>query len=315
MWHIHPAVQLKHALIAVLLGIAVAVGGAFLIVVDTADHQDQAEALDTEAAVDDASGDAAYAAEAEMDAEAAGTDGTPEVGTDASARETAQPRRQLIRTGSVVLEVEDFEATSDEITTLATDNGGFVAESNQDVRTYDNQSVTSGRIVVRVPDDEFRPVYEALQTYGEVEAASTSTEDVTDQLVDIEARLENLRAERNRLRALYDDANETRDVLAVQNELSRVQEEIERLEAQQRALEDRVSMSTIRVDLSEPVPDDDPREEPTDDAWYEIGVLEAMSTSFQGLLTAGRAAVVLGAYATPFLALGLPVIGALYRYR
>jgi chromosome segregation ATPase len=116
-------------------------------------------------------------------------------------------------------------------------------------------------------------------------------------LVDLEARLSNLRAERDRLRTLYERANTTEDVLAVQRELSEVQGEIERLEAQKRSLEQRVAYSTLTVELREPGPVRDyVREE-----WYDTPVLEAFLESVNGVLVVGRALVVAFAYALPYI--------------
>jgi hypothetical protein len=124
-------------------------------------------------------------------------------------------------------------------------------------------------------------------------------------LVDIEARLENLRAEREQLRALYERANTTEDVLAVQRELSDVQQEIERLEARQQSLQDQVAYSTLTVRLEEPRPTPG-RVAP--DRWYDTPVLSAFLESVDGAVVALRAAVVGFAFALPYLVVfGIPL--------
>jgi len=74
---------------------------------------------------------------------------------------------------------------------------------------------------------------------------------VTRRVADLEARLKSLNAERDRLRELYEQANTTEDVLAVQRELADVQREIETTEAQLRTLENQVAYSTVTVDFRE----------------------------------------------------------------
>jgi hypothetical protein len=133
-------------------------------------------------------------------------------------------------------------------------------------------------------------------------------------VVDLQARLENLRAERDRLRTLYERANTTEDVLAVEERLSDVQTEIERTEAGLQNLERQVAYSTITVHLSEPRPD-----RPAPDQWYDTPVIAAFLESVEGVGVALRALVVAGAYAAPYLLVFLtPFVlagGLLYRYR
>ncbi|MEF8779935.1 MAG: DUF4349 domain-containing protein [Haloferacaceae archaeon] len=224
------------------------------------------------------------------------------------------PGRQLIFTGRVELEVESYEAADGEVRAIVERRGGFVSDSAQRVHERHNETWTTGELVVRVPSDSFEESVEEISGVGEVQSVTTDSEDVTDQLVDVEARLENLRAERDRYRELYEEANETEDVLAVQERLSETQEEIERLEARQRSLEERVAYATITVSLAEPEPEPD-RPEP--EAWYDTPVTAAFFDSVSGVGTVLRATVVAMAYAAPYaLAFGTPFLlllgGVLY---
>lgn len=218
----------------------------------------------------------------------------------------AQQRRQLIRTGEVRLEVDSFDGSSRNLTAAVRDRGGFVSDTRQQVHRRGNETWTSGRLVFRVPSGEFDGFLERVKREGTVEESSTDSEDVTDQLVDLEARLENLRAERDQLRTLYDEANGTEEVLAVQERLSDVQGEIERLEARKQSIEDRVAYSTVTVTLKEPVPESTPRVAHT--SWYETGVAAAFLESVDGVFVVLRAMIVGAAYIAPYLlAFGLPI--------
>lgn len=246
---------------------------------------------------------------ASADAGHGDADDAERVGSDLSVH-----NRQLIQSAKLELRVDEFEIASSTIRTIARENGGYVSDSAQERRTVNNESWTTGVVVIRVPTSTFEGAVEDARDAGEVRSAETESDDVTDQLVDVEARLENLYMERDRLRALYDDANETEDVLAVQRELSRVQEEIERLEAQQRSLEDRVAHSTITVHMSEERPE--PAEHEPDPAWYDAGVVAAFLDSVGGAATVVRAVVVGFAYVLPYLAVfGTPIAGAFVVYR
>jgi hypothetical protein len=225
-------------------------------------------------------------------------------------------QRQLIRTGDIELRVNDTEAAGESVREIAAERDGFVAASNREVNERHNETWRTERIVIRVPGESFDGAVAEVEALGEVRSSETRTEDVTDQLVDIEARLENLRAERDRLRELYEQANETDDVLAVQQELADVQEEIERLEAKKASLERDVAYSTITVHLTEEPPD--PPEPDPERAWYETSAVSAFLQSISGVTRTLRAMFVAAAYVAPYvIVFGTPLAGlvALRRYR
>jgi hypothetical protein len=249
----------------------------------------------------------------------AAPEATPSAGSggggDAAAQANVQ-NRALIKTGTVRVEVDDFQRSKSNLTAAVAGYGGFVSDTTQERHSVGNETYTTGRLVLRVPAEDFDALVEDAKAEGEVEVVQTNTEDVTDRLVDLEARLENLRAQRDQLRDLYEQANTTEDVLAVQRELSDVQGEIERLEAQKQSLEDRVAYSTLTVELREPRPTPN-RVAP--DRWYDTPVLSAFLESVDGVVVVARALVVGVAYALPYvLAFVLPVAlvgGVAYRYR
>jgi hypothetical protein len=245
----------------------------------------------------------------------AGDSGGDASGGDGGDGSDATDDRAIIRTGTVVVEVDDFQSARSNLTTTAQGYGGYVSDSREDRREIDNETWTRGEVVLRVPSEDFDALVDDARALGEVQSVETNSRDVTDQLVDIEARLENLRAERDQLRALYDQANTTEDVLAVQRELSDVQQEIERIEARQQSLEDQVAYSTLTVRLEEPRPTPD-RVAP--DRWYDTPVVSAFLQSIDGVVVVARALVVGFAYALPYLvAFGVPLAlvgGAVLRF-
>jgi len=225
-----------------------------------------------------------------------------------------QVDRAIIRTGTARLRVEDFESARAAIADRARSEGGYVSESGSTHHTRDNESWTTGYIVVRVPSDQFSAVLSDTRARGTVLNEETRTRDVTDQLVDIEARLTNLRERRDRLRSFYERANSTGELLRIEEELSSVQSDIEQLEAQQRSLEARVAFATLRVELTEPEPGRTPDEDPTFAASLgsaflgSVATLEKMASGF----------VVFAAGLAPFLLfLGVPAValGLLARRR
>ncbi|WP_144902854.1 DUF4349 domain-containing protein [Halobellus captivus] len=274
---------------------------------------DGGSAGEYEAATDLESGDRPQATGAP--AEESATDGGSGGGGDASGDAVNTDNRAIIRTGSVHVEVDDYESSQSELTSLVEGYGGYVSDSRQDRRQIDNETWVRGELVLRVPSENFDALVNDTRGLGEVQSVEVNSRDVTDQLVDIEARLDNLRAERDRLRELYDQANTTEDVLAVQRELSDVQGEIERLEARQQSLENQVAYSTLTVRLEEPRPTPN-RVAP--DRWYDTPVISAFMESVDGVVVVARAAVVAFAFALPyFLAFAVPVLvvtGLVWRY-
>lgn len=245
-------------------------------------------------------------------AEAEKNDGQAEGAGDVAAG--AATNRKLIRTATIELRVQDFDAAASNLTRMARSGGGWVQSRHREVRTVDGKEYTVGQLVLRVPAKDFSSYFQRVQGEGEVQSASTNTKDVTDQLVDIEARLENLRAERDRLRELYEEANETEDVLRVERRLTEVQGEIERLEARQRNLQNRVAFATITVHLSEPRPE--PPEEPPAPKWYDTPIVSAFLESVDGVATTLRALSVAFAYVAPYLAVfGTPAVAVAYAVR
>ncbi|MFC7175573.1 DUF4349 domain-containing protein [Halosegnis marinus] len=226
--------------------------------------------------------------------------------TESTAGDAARADRAVIRTGTVSLTVDSYANASARVTELARDRGGYVAASTRSVNGAGNTTWTTGSVTIRVPAESFGATFDALQTYGEVREATSDTTDVTDRLVDIEARLETLRAERDRLRDLYEDANDTDTVLRVSEELSEVQTEMERLTARQRSLENRVAYSTLTVALGEERPDEPtPTPEP---GYADTGLGQAFAASIDGVVTAVKTLGVTVAYALPYLlAFGVPL--------
>jgi hypothetical protein len=108
------------------------------------------------------------------------------------------------------------------------------------------------RMALRVPADSLNPVLDRLSLLGRARHRTVSRTDVTEQMVDVEARLANLRAVRDRLRAYLQQAGQMSDVVALERELTRVQGEMDALEAQQRHLSSRVALAEVSLDAERP---------------------------------------------------------------
>jgi len=162
-----------------------------------------------------------------------------------------QTDRAIIHTGTLTLRVDEYDAVRSELSQRVRSIGGYVGGSSETQHTSENTTWRSGSLVLRVPADRFSDMLTYARERGAVLNAETSTEDVTDRLVDIEARMTTLEERRSRLRTFYDRANTTEELLRIEERLSNVQVEIEKLRAEKRSLEQRISYATLRVELRE----------------------------------------------------------------
>ena len=155
----------------------------------------------------------------------------------------------LIVTTDVDLEVEDFEDALDSIKEIARQAGGHVASSN--VRR-DDEGLMSGTVEVKIPAKGYGGALDDIADLGEVQDMRETSQDVTEEYVDLQARLENaIKLEQRILGLLAESTGTIDDILHVEKELAAVREDIERLEGRKRYLDSRISMSTISVDLHE----------------------------------------------------------------
>lgn len=156
--------------------------------------------------------------------------------------------RLIIRTADMAIVATDTEAALDQIAAMADSSGGWVVSSNvyQSTDTY-----KSGYITIRIPSEGFQSVLDAIAGLAvEVSSLSTSGQDVTEEYVDLSARLGNLEATAARLRQFLDESRNVEDALAVNVELSRVEGEIESLKGRMQYLEQSSAFSSITVNVT-----------------------------------------------------------------
>lgn len=164
--------------------------------------------------------------------------------------------RKVIRRASLQLHSSDTRATFDEIVRLTESVGGFVANANVfPVEGDDAQPDIS--MTLRIPADQLTAVMTTIkESVDEVVAESQGAEDVTEQFVDLEARLRNLQALEVELRALLEEVRKQPDadpvkLLTVFNELSSVRGQIEQIQGQINYLTDLTAMATLDVRVSQ----------------------------------------------------------------
>lgn len=165
-------------------------------------------------------------------------------GNDSSAALDAE--RSVIRTGSVEMEVSSVADAFEQVRTIATGAGGFVADST----FVGGEGDHSARLTLRVPADRFGEVVALLRGLAiEVPTIATNARDVTGETADLEATLRNLRAVEAQYVQLLGRANTIGDVLQVQERLNQVRLLIDRTEARRAVLQSQTEMATLTVIL------------------------------------------------------------------
>lgn len=154
--------------------------------------------------------------------------------------------RMIVRNGEMSLVVEDVVAARDEIAQLALRFNGYIVSS----QISGEEQEMRGYISIRVPDDQFESALAELRDLAvRVKSESTSSRDVTEEYIDLEARLKNAEATESQYLALLEKAKEVEDILKIYDSLSRVRNEIEQIKGRMQYLERTSSMSLISVNL------------------------------------------------------------------
>lgn len=154
----------------------------------------------------------------------------------------------IIKTADLGVEVPrgGFREALRDATALAGRYGGFVLSTS-----VEGKDARRGALTIRVPSESFEQALSELQGLGEVRRQSVTGEDVSQEFVDLEARLRNLEGQEDVLLRLYDRAGTVADTIKIQREVAGVQLQIEEIQGRLRYLRDRASMSTISVSLVE----------------------------------------------------------------
>ena len=215
---------------------------------------------------------------------------------------------RIVRTADLSIRVKgSFADAVDRATRVATTTGGYVTSSST---SSFEKGRASGDLTLRVPSDRFDDARRALAELGTVESLQTGGEEVSGQLVDLDARLRTLQAEEGALATLLGRSTDIGQILQVRDRLTGVRTEIEQLAGQQAALRDQVALSTIHVALHEAAAK--PVVKPSQH--QRTGMAASISTAVDALLAVvGGIIIVLGAM-LPFLVLGLLAWPVVRRY-
>ena len=195
--------------------------------------------------------------------------------------------RKIVSTASLTMEVKNVQTAFDEITKIVQASGGYISSSS----TYDSGGRKTGDMTTRVPQKNFYSTIEQIETLGTVKSRQISGQDVTEEFIDLGARLDNLKKQETRLQEILKNATTVKDVLEVEHELERVRGEIERLTGRLNYLNQSIEMSTITVSAREPAPI-------TGEGW---GITDALREAVQGFIESVNGIIIFIGFILPIV--------------
>lgn len=204
---------------------------------------------------------------------------------EAGQIDVGQPiERLIVRTGNISMVVEDTLAAQAQIEQMVNSmaaEGAFVVSSSQYGGAPNSPPYIS--MSIRVPVGRFDGVMDrlkALAVEGTTPTVSESAQDVTEEYVDLEARVESLEAARDRLLELMRGAQTTEDLLMAEQQLTQREAEIEALKGRMRYLAQTARLSLITIDLQPYI-----LSQPVDTRWRPA---ETVRRAFEALVNGAR---------------------------
>ncbi|MGK0186502.1 MAG: hypothetical protein ACI9R3_002285 [Verrucomicrobiales bacterium] len=154
-----------------------------------------------------------------------------------------------IQSGSQSVEVADFKVATESVKAVVGEQKGRIESSSE--RRYSAGERPSADFTIRVPSASLTATADAIAELGHETYRRLKDDDVTEQWIDLEARLQNQIALRDRLKALLTEAKTVKEMLEIEKELTRVQTEIDSMNATYRALKDKVQMASLELNLKQ----------------------------------------------------------------
>jgi hypothetical protein len=196
-------------------------------------------------------------ARGDVDMKTVSLERTEETAAPQQGPNAAPVERKIIRNATLTLEVEQPGKAMQRIASIAEARDGFVvtSDSRQQTAAQGERPYEVVTVEMRVPATQFDAALADIRAAaGNVTAQKITGKDVTEEYIDLEARLRTQRALEAQLLDIMKNAHTVSDAVTVQSELTKVRTEIERVEGRRRFLENQSSLSTITVTLQPPAP-------------------------------------------------------------
>lgn len=210
------------------------------------------------------------------------------------SQEVSSDDRKIVKNGNANIEVENFDTAISKIKESAKTYGGYVTNSNMWISDSNKKS---GHITVKIPEERFEEFGDSLIQIGKIDSKETSSYDVTEEYIDLQARLKNLKIQEKRYTELLAMAKDVNDVLAIEAQLGRIRGEIESFEGRIKYLENTTSYGTFNINLYEP-----------EEVVHEFGIKKAFDRAIDAFIISVAGIIILAGFLIPIVL----VVGLLY---
>lgn len=194
-----------------------------------------------------------------------------------------EPGTSVIRTGLVSLEAKDVAQARFDVRKVVDTYRGTVTE--QETSTGEEGEMSTARLVVRVPSTSFDDATRDLEDVATLLTSNTAGEDVSTEVIDVDARIRAQRASVSRVEALLDQATDLQQVISIERQLANRQADLDSLVARQKYLADQTALSTITVTVEQP-DEDEPKKDDEDEDGFVGGLKDGWDSFVDGLVVA-----------------------------
>ena len=157
-----------------------------------------------------------------------------------------KPELKIIKTGTIRFQTSDIQSSFSQIRNATNKYKAYIQSDNSGTDYSSNYR----NVTIRIPNNYFNAfIDEISKGVKYFDRKEITAQDVTEEFVDIEARLKAKRTLENRYLEILQKANKISEILEIESELSKIREEIEATEGRLKYLENRVSMSTISIEM------------------------------------------------------------------
>ena len=232
-----------------------------------------------------------------------------------SATETAAPNLQaggfaistsnkIIFNGNISLETMQFDKTISDLKYLILSNKGYIESSSINGNQYNLENLRNASLTIKIPQASFDSTLEKIGSLGNVISSSTSSQDITKQFIDTEARIKTLKIEEERMLSLLGKATKLEDIIMLEDRLSQIRLEIENYTGSLKEMQALTDYGTINVYIGEV------KELTTNESGFGSSIALALQDSLKNILKVFEAGIVGIIYIIPYLII-LLIIGIL----
>lgn len=160
---------------------------------------------------------------------------------------------KIIRNGRLDLRVDvgAFGSSAEQIRVIASDLGGYVSAGETHIEEFEDDRYAVGWYTMRIPSDRFDDAVARIEQLGERVSATLSSQDVTEEYVDLEGRLNYWEQQEAFYTTLLEEATTVDELIAIQGQMQNVLLTIEQIEGRLQYLDSRTDFATLTVGLTE----------------------------------------------------------------